>query len=67
MLIDPDSPHGRIIVEFHAYRNRSTLSRMHLELTRERNERWYAYWVEQFTYLWEAAAKPELRRAPAEF
>jgi hypothetical protein len=65
VLIDPDTPHGRLIVEIHAFRNPSTLSRMHLELTRDRNERWYAYWVEQFDHLWEAA-RPELDRAPAE-
>ncbi|GAA4573715.1 hypothetical protein [Planotetraspora kaengkrachanensis] len=56
VIIDPETTHGRVIVEIHGFRNQSTFARMHLELTRERNERWYSYWIEQFESLWDAAA-----------
>ncbi|MEV8632706.1 hypothetical protein AB0395_13705 [Streptosporangium sp. NPDC051023] len=55
VLLDPESPKGRVIVEIHGFHNPSTSSRMHLELTRGRDERWYRYWVEQFDHIWEAA------------
>ncbi|GGL11080.1 hypothetical protein ACFFWE_28115 [Sphaerisporangium melleum] len=55
VLIDPDTPRGRLIVEIHGFHNLSTSSRMHLELTRDHDERWYAYWVEQFDHIWNAA------------
>jgi hypothetical protein len=55
VLIDPETPRGRVIVEIHGFHNLSTSSRMHLELTRGRNERWYAYWVNQFDHIWDAA------------
>jgi hypothetical protein len=55
VLIDSERPRGRVIVEVHGFHNPSTSSRMHLELTRGRNERWYTYWVEQFDHIWEAA------------
>ena len=56
VIIDPETTHGRVIVEVHGFRNQSTFTRMHVELTRERDERWYAHWVEQFEHLWEASA-----------
>lgn len=55
VLIDPDTPAGRVIVEIHGFHNPSTSSRMHLELTRGRDERWYRYWVEQFDHIWRSA------------
>ncbi|MFF4414105.1 hypothetical protein ACFYY8_16345 [Streptosporangium sp. NPDC001559] len=55
VLLDPDTPAGRVIVEIHGFHNLSTSSRMHLELTRGRDERWYGYWVEQFDHIWNAA------------
>ncbi|GAA3023327.1 hypothetical protein [Streptosporangium longisporum] len=61
VLVDPETPRGRIIVEIHGFHNPSTSSRMHLELTRGRDERWYAYWLEQFDHIWQAAT-PDVRR-----
>ncbi|GAA2864064.1 hypothetical protein GCM10010517_23220 [Streptosporangium fragile] len=55
VLFDPETPKGRIIVEVHGFHNPSTSARMHLELTRGRDERWYTYWVDQFEHIWEAA------------
>ncbi|GAA1265902.1 hypothetical protein GCM10009677_17550 [Sphaerisporangium rubeum] len=67
VIIDPETTHGRVIMEIHGYRNQSTFARMHLELTPERSERWYSHWIEQFEHLWEAAVTPNsgpvLRRA----
>ncbi|TYB69096.1 hypothetical protein FXF51_07535 [Nonomuraea sp. PA05] len=58
VLTDPEAWQGRAIVELHGA-GRSTFARMHVDLTRERHERWYAYWVEQFDYLWETARQVE--------
>ncbi|MGV9774637.1 hypothetical protein [Streptosporangium sp. NPDC003464] len=66
VLIDPDSSKGRAIVEIHGFHNPSTSSRMHLELSRAQNERWYSYWVRQFDYIWREAAQPEVTPAGAD-
>lgn len=59
VAVDPTSRNGRIIVEFHGFHNEATSSRMHIELTRQQSERWYAYWTEQFQRIWDAAAPPK--------
>ncbi|MGH3693656.1 MAG: hypothetical protein ACRDRX_06620 [Pseudonocardiaceae bacterium] len=63
VAIDPGERHGTVIVEFHAFHNESTASRMHLELTRADSERWYAYWIDQFDHIWSAAAQPSCAAA----
>lgn len=55
VAIDPSTRHGFVIVEFHAFHNESTSSRMHLELTRQASEPWYRYWLEQFDRIWQTA------------
>jgi hypothetical protein len=55
VVIDPADRRGTVIVEFHAFHNESTASRMHLELTRSDSARWYAYWTAQFDHIWSAA------------
>jgi hypothetical protein len=60
VAIDPHLRHGLLIVEFQAFHNESTASRMHLELTRQSSERWYVYWRNQFEHLWNAARTPEI-------
>jgi hypothetical protein len=57
VAVDPGTRNGRIIVEFHGFHNEATSSRMHIELSRQQSERWYAYWVEQFNEIWKAASK----------
>ncbi|MEU1603057.1 hypothetical protein [Micromonospora matsumotoense] len=57
VAIDPQSRHGRVIVELHGFHNESTSGRMHLEFHRRDSERWYAYWIDQFRHIW-AAARP---------
>ncbi len=58
VAVDPNSRKGHIIVEFHGFHNEATSSRMHIELTRQKSERWYGYWTEQFQHIWDAAAQP---------
>ena len=59
VAIDPKSRKGVVIVEFHAFHNTSTSSRMHLALTRSDSEEWYSYWIEQFEQIWKAARIPQ--------
>lgn len=58
VVVDPGARRGKVIVEFHAFHNEATTSRMHLELSRADSERWYAYWVDQFDHMWHAARSP---------
>ena len=59
VAIDPGARGGRLIVEFHAFHNEATSSRMHVEITRKQSDRWYTYWAEQFEYLWAEASAPD--------
>jgi hypothetical protein len=56
VAIDPLHRHGRLIIEFHGYRNEAVGSRMHLTLSRHDSDRWFQYWVQQFEALWTAAS-----------
>ena len=59
VAIDPGARGGRLIVEFHAFHNEATSSRMHVEITRKQSDRWYTYWAEQFENIWAAASLPD--------
>lgn len=52
VAIDPTRPDGRIVVEFHGYRNEAMGSRMHITLTRRDSDRWFQYWAGQFEEIW---------------
>lgn len=54
VAIDPNTSHGTVIVEFHAFHNEATASRMHLELTRSVSDYWYSYWLDQFDRIWQS-------------
>ena len=58
VAVDPSSRSGRLIVEFHAFHNEATSSRMHVEITRKQSDRWYTYWTDQFERIWAAAGTP---------
>ncbi len=59
VVIDPDKKHGVVIVEFYGFHHEHTASRMNIEITNARSERWYLYWVSQFDYMWLASKSPE--------
>lgn len=52
VLIDPEEPQGRMILEIIGYHGGLT-ERPHIELTRERDGRWYEYFLQQYHKLWE--------------
>jgi hypothetical protein len=56
VAVDPSSRQGFIIVEFHGFHNEATSSRMHIRITRSLSERWYAYWADQYSRIWEQAS-----------
>jgi hypothetical protein len=58
VAIDPTEKDGTVIIEFHAFHNEATSSRMHLELTRRDSQRWYSYWIGQFDHIWSEARPP---------
>lgn len=55
---NPTNRNGRAIVEFHAFHNESTSSRMHIEISRQQSDHWYAYWTNQFNRIWDASLPP---------
>lgn len=59
--INPNDADGRVIVEFHGYRNDSDISRMHLEIGRMDGSRWYPYWVDQFESIWRNSRPDKLQ------
>ncbi|NMO90370.1 hypothetical protein [Actinomycetospora sp. TBRC 11914] len=58
VVTNPSQARGSAIVEFHGFHNEATGGRMHLDLTRQISERWFAYWVDQFEHLWRRAERP---------
>jgi hypothetical protein len=59
VAVDPTSRDGRVIVEFHGFRNETTGSRMHLTLTRRDSDEWFQYWTRQFEEIWTSSRTPE--------
>jgi hypothetical protein len=51
-LIDPDEPHGRIIVEI--YQHKSLAFNPTFELDAQQDAQWYRFFREQFDLLWES-------------
>jgi hypothetical protein len=60
VAFDPGARNGVVIVEFHGFHNELTSSRMHIEISRTDTEHWYAYWLDQFDDIWQAARRPQL-------
>ncbi len=52
LVIDPDEPHGRIVVEI--YQHRTLTFNPTFELDAQRDSRWYQFFREQFDLLWES-------------
>jgi len=59
VVVDPDKNSGTVIVEFYGFHHEHTASRMNIEITKAKSERWYTYWVSQFDYMWRDAKAPE--------
>lgn len=51
VLVDPDKPSGKIIVEFIGYHSQLH-NRPHIELTRSRDREWYQYFLQQYDYIY---------------
>lgn len=58
LALDPNSPEGVLIVEFHGVHNESTSARPHLTLTRSSSQQWFDYWLGQYAHIWQAAQIP---------
>jgi hypothetical protein len=65
VAINPTARDGHVIVEFHGFHNESTSSRMHIEISRQQSDHWYAYWTNQFSRIWEASLPPAEGPTPA--
>lgn len=55
VIIDPDKPTGRVIVEFHGIHHEQITNRMHVVIARAQSQYWFEYWVRQFEYMWDTA------------
>lgn len=55
VAIDPSMKNGKLIVEFHGFKNEATESRMHIALTRHDSEKWFHYWIQQYEAIWNDA------------
>jgi len=63
--IDPTARNGHVIVEFHGFHNEATSSRMHIEISRQQSDHWYAYWTSQFNRIWESSLPPAEGSTPS--
>jgi hypothetical protein len=66
VAIDPQKPHGQIIVEFYGFHNVQTTGRMYIKLDRTSSDYWYTYWVSQFEYIWNDSREVTARIGAAE-
>ena len=55
LVVDGDSPDGKLVVEFHGFGDGTINERMHLFLDRRTSPHWYVYWLGRFDALWAAA------------
>jgi hypothetical protein len=58
VVLDPRRVGGRLILEFHGFRDESIGDRMHVEIQRSQSLHWFEYWVGRFEAIWEVARKP---------
>lgn len=58
VVLDPGRIGGRLIVEFHGFRDDSIGDRMHVEIERSQSLHWFEYWVGRFEAIWSAAREP---------
>jgi hypothetical protein len=58
VVVNPQQRGGRIIVEFHGFRDESISDRMHIEIHRAESTHWFGYWLGRFEAIWAAARAP---------
>src|SRR6266540_4266187 len=55
VVVDPRGRAGRLIVEFHGFRDENIAERMHVMIQRSQSLHWFEYWTGRFEAIWEAA------------
>jgi hypothetical protein len=55
VVVDPRGRAGRLIVEFHGFRDENIAERMHVLIQRSESLHWFEYWTGRFEAIWEAA------------
>jgi hypothetical protein len=55
VVVDPKSKSGRVLIEFHGFRDDNVSDRMHIIIHRSDSLHWFDYWVQRFEAIWEAA------------
>jgi len=59
IVVDPDEPHGFVIVELHGFADDSVNDRMHVRISKAASPRWFRYWTGRFEAIWLAAGPDE--------
>ncbi len=59
VILNPQSKTGRLIVEFHGFRDENIADRMHIEIPRAASPHWFGYWSSRFDAIWNAAREPD--------
>jgi len=58
IVVDPEEPHGFVIVELHGFADDSVNDRMHVRISKAAAPRWFRYWTGRFDAIW-LAARPD--------
>lgn len=56
VVVDPDTPHGYLIVETHGFGDAGVHDRMHVRITKAASPRWFAYWLGCYEAMWNTAS-----------
>jgi hypothetical protein len=59
VIVNARDPGGYVIFESHGFKDENIADRMHILIKRYESPRWFAYWVERFEAMWEAAKLPD--------
>jgi hypothetical protein len=59
VVVNPDGPDGRLVVEFHGYDTDRIVDRMHIDISRQQSQHWFEYWARQFDVMWQARRDKE--------
>ena len=59
VVVDPDGPNARLVVEFHGYDTELITDRMHIVIERQQSQHWFEYWASQFDSMWQQGQRAE--------